>query len=82
MFQIMSLFQCFELCAEESDVALLGAFRKVKGVLKIITLHQPADILRYNISSYGDLSDALIRDIMRCRIEFSREAISKLKLAT
>ncbi len=79
IFQVSLLLQCFETCAEDLDIVFLSTFRKLKAILKIITLHQPSDILRYNSTFYEGLSEEQIRSIMRCRKDFSSDAVSRIK---
>lgn len=79
----MSVIQCFDKSVEGSDINWSNTFRKLKGLLKILTLQQPADILRYISSSLlsADINEDEIRKVMKQRTDFSKEAVERIKLS-
>ena len=81
-FQVMSIVQCFDIAVEGSDVSWSSTFRKLKGLLKILTLHQPADVLRYTTNGLlpSEITEEDIRRIMKQRTDFSKEAVERMKI--
>lgn len=83
----MSVIQCFEKSVAELDVNLSIHFRKIKTMLKVLTLHQPSDVLRYTNNSVLVQSDEILADenqiraLMRLRLDFSKEAIARMKIS-
>jgi hypothetical protein len=62
-----------------SSSSLRLTFAKLIWISKILSLDQPIDIKRYNLpSSY--LSDEETRNVLRKRVDFSTEAIDKIRL--
>lgn len=79
----MSIIQCFDIAVEGSDVNMSNIFRKLKGLLKILTLHQPADVLRYTTNGLlpSEITEEDIRRIMKQRADFSKEAVERMKIS-
>jgi hypothetical protein len=83
----MAVIDCFDIAMKGDiileNLTLSSAFRKLKYTLRILSLHQPADILRYDVASFIDeLTESGIRNVMKCRSDFSVEAVERIKLRT
>lgn len=78
----MSIIQCFEKSVEGCAVDWANTFRKLKGLLKILTLQQPADILRYTSNGLlpADVAEDDIRRVMKLRVDFSKEVLERIKI--
>jgi hypothetical protein len=93
---VLSLIQVFDKCVEGLclEVSWAAAFRRLKALLRVLTLQQPADVLRYTSGGRGgggggggggllsaDLSEDEIRGIMKQRVDFPKEAVERIKLS-
>ena len=70
-----------ESAIEETNLS--NNFRKLKTTMKILTLHQPGDILKYinNRLLFDDFTEDDMRRIMKQRVDFSKEAVERIKLS-
>jgi hypothetical protein len=67
----------FDVAFEDSSANVL--FEKALWAVKIITIDQPADMMRYRVpSSFFNESD--VRSLMSRRTDLSKDAVAKVKL--
>lgn len=65
---------------EPADIALVkDIFSPLSLAMKILTLDAPGDIRRYAIPA-GSLDEDTVRRILSRRIDFSKEAITKVRI--
>lgn len=78
--EVQQMIQLLENAVNTSADCIRSSFTSLLLALQLLTLDQPADILRYNIP-IGVLDDDRIRAVMSRRIDFSLEAVSKVKFS-
>jgi len=81
--QVTKAIQIFEEgTMAATDESVKSCFTPLLWALKVLTLDKPADIKRYAVpSACKDIVDAtFIRKLLAKRVDFSREAISRIKL--
>jgi hypothetical protein len=77
-----------QLCTQMDDNSeIKEALGPIKWAAKILALDQPGDIRKYNIVQgssssrpFRKLDEALVRDIMSRRVDFSKDVVSKIKI--
>jgi hypothetical protein len=75
--ELLSLIRMFDVACEDSSANVL--FEKALWAVKIITIDQPADMMRYRVpSSFFNESD--VRSLMSRRTDLSKDAVAKVKL--
>jgi hypothetical protein len=75
--ELLTLIRIFDVACEDSSANVL--FEKALWAVKIITIDQPADIMRYHVpSSFFNESD--VRSLMSRRTDLSKDAVAKVKL--
>lgn len=55
-------------------------FSALISVLKVLTLDQPSDVKRYLPGLTDMISVGVIRKVLDCRIDFSKDAVIRIKL--
>ena len=78
-FQVLLVCQYIEDVALEYDIEVRSSFSRLLWAMKLLTLDSPGDIKGYQIPL-----DLFVEEDVRCimsqRIDFSREAVSKVKI--
>ena len=83
--EVINFIEVLEQEATDVDTSVRTyGFSKLLWSLKILTLDQPADVRRYMLPTAEEaeeyLDDDAIRLIMSKRIEFSKDAVAKVKI--
>ena len=83
--EVINFIEVLEQEATDVDTSVRAyGFSKLLWSLKILTLDQPADVRRYMLPTTEDvdeyLDDDAIRLIMSKRVEFSKDAVAKVKI--
>lgn len=74
---IVNLLEEYSL--QHFEVSVRPSFQDTILALTFLTLDRPGDIARYQLDSCG-LDEQYIRDVMRCRVDFATEAITRVKI--
>ncbi len=81
--QIMKMVQVFDDEVMTScDDSIRSKFVPLIWALKVLTLHKPADIKRFimPVECKGRISTSMLRRLLACRVDFSRDAVLKINL--
>lgn len=80
--EVLGVVELLEQEAIEADISVRNSFLKLLWCMKVLTLDQPADVRRYTLPSDEEsyLDDPMIRSIMSKRVEFSKDAVAKVKI--
>ena len=77
--EVLCMINVFDEIDDNDDSNNRIIFDPLIWILKILTIDQPADLLRYRIpSTYID--DTLARQIMASRTDLSKDAIARVKI--
>jgi hypothetical protein len=77
--EVLCMITVFDEIDDNDDNNNRSIFDPLIWILKILTIDQPADLLRYKIPK-AYLDDSLTRQIMASRTDLSKDAISRVKI--
>lgn len=77
--EVLTIMRGFEEALLDSDVSVRPLFSSLLWCTTLLVLDQPADVRRYRIPAAA-LDETAARAVMARRVDFSREAVGKVKI--